>query len=161
MKYINIRIHLMHIRQNYTETLLWNLLTDLIFLIWKFPFKNILTNCSTNKNILKIQFDYSNERNLLEENWLLLIIITVCIVTTSCMSFVADLRDAIHSFHFADKRLSQLPTPQAASSSSHNHRVGQRCFCLWGFISDSLKVYRVGIPSRRLKGRKKFQTCGT
>jgi len=45
------------------------------------------------------------------------------------MSFVADLRDAIHGFHFADKSLSQLPTPQAASSSSHNHRAGQRCFC--------------------------------
>jgi len=29
---------------------------------------------------------------------------------------VADLRDAIHDFHFADRRLSQLPTPQAASS---------------------------------------------
>jgi len=27
---------------------------------------------------------------------------------------VADLRDAIHSFHFADRRLSQLPTLQAA-----------------------------------------------
>jgi len=33
------------------------------------------------------------------------------------MSFVADLRDAIHGFHFTDRRLSQLPTPQAASSS--------------------------------------------
>jgi len=30
------------------------------------------------------------------------------------MSFVADLRDAIHSFHFADGRLSQLPTLKAA-----------------------------------------------
>jgi len=30
------------------------------------------------------------------------------------MSFVADLRDAIHGFHFADRRLSQLPTPKAA-----------------------------------------------
>jgi len=30
------------------------------------------------------------------------------------MSPVANLRDAIHGFHFADKRLSQLPTPQAA-----------------------------------------------
>jgi len=30
------------------------------------------------------------------------------------MSFVADLRDAIHGFHFADRRLSQLSTPQAA-----------------------------------------------
>jgi len=57
---------------------------------------------------------------------------------TSCMSFVADLRDAIHGFHFVDRRLSQIPTPQAASSSSYNHRAGQRCFCLWGFISDSL-----------------------
>jgi len=37
------------------------------------------------------------------------------------MFFVADLRDAIHGFHFADRRLSQLPTPQAASSLSHNH----------------------------------------
>jgi len=53
------------------------------------------------------------------------------------MSFVADLWDAIHGFHFADRRLSQLPTPQTASSSSHNHRAGLRCFCLWGFISDS------------------------
>jgi len=26
---------------------------------------------------------------------------------------VADLRDAIHGFHFADRRLSQPPTPQA------------------------------------------------
>jgi len=53
------------------------------------------------------------------------------------MSFVADLRYSIHCFRFADRRLSQLPTPQAASSSSLNHRTGQRCFCLWGFISDS------------------------
>jgi len=30
------------------------------------------------------------------------------------MSFVADLRDAIHGFHFADRRQSQLPTLQAA-----------------------------------------------
>jgi len=30
------------------------------------------------------------------------------------MSFMADLQDAIHGFHFADRRLSQLPTPQAA-----------------------------------------------
>jgi len=30
------------------------------------------------------------------------------------MSFVANLRDAIHGFHFAGRRLSQLPTPQAA-----------------------------------------------
>jgi len=34
------------------------------------------------------------------------------------MSFVADLRDAIHGFRFADRRLSQLPTPKAASSSN-------------------------------------------
>jgi len=27
---------------------------------------------------------------------------------------MANLRDAIPGFHFADKRLSQLPTPQAA-----------------------------------------------
>jgi len=52
------------------------------------------------------------------------------IITTSCMSFVADLRDAIYGLHFADRRLSQLPTPQAASSLSHNHRAEQRCFCL-------------------------------
>jgi len=30
------------------------------------------------------------------------------------MSFVADLRDAVHGFHFADSRLSQLPILQAA-----------------------------------------------
>jgi len=30
------------------------------------------------------------------------------------MSFVADLRDAIHVFQFADRRISHLPTPQAA-----------------------------------------------
>jgi len=30
------------------------------------------------------------------------------------MSFVADLRDAIHGFHFTDRMLSQLPTLQAA-----------------------------------------------
>jgi len=36
---------------------------------------------------------------------------------------VADLRDAIHGFHFADRRLSQLPHSRAASSSSHNHRA--------------------------------------
>jgi len=51
-------------------------------------------------------------------------------IITSCMSFVADLRDAFHGFHFADRKLSQLPTPQATSSSSHNNIAGQRCFCL-------------------------------
>jgi len=30
------------------------------------------------------------------------------------MSFVPDLRDAIHGFYFADRRLSELPTLQAA-----------------------------------------------
>jgi len=49
---------------------------------------------------------------------------TINILITSCMSFVADLRDDIHGFHFADRRLSQLPTPQAANSSSHNYRAG-------------------------------------
>jgi len=29
-------------------------------------------------------------------------------LSTSCMSFVVDQRDAIHGFHFADRRLSQL-----------------------------------------------------
>jgi len=62
--------------------------------------------------------------------------------TTSCMYFiamyfVADLRDAIYSFQFADRRLFQLPTPQAASTWSHKHKAGQRCFWLWGFISYS------------------------
>jgi len=77
------------------------------------------------------------------------------------MSFVADQRDAIHDFHFADRRPSQLPTPQAASSSSHNHRAGQHYFCLWGFISDSSESTPGRSKARRLKSRKKFQTCGT
>jgi len=49
-------------------------------------------------------------------------------LATNWRSFMADLRDAIHVFHLADMRLSQLPTPQTASSSSHIHRAGQRCF---------------------------------
>jgi len=53
------------------------------------------------------------------------------------MFFEADQRDAINGFHFAEGRLLQLSTPQAASSSSHNHRAEQRSFCLGGFISDS------------------------
>jgi len=79
--------------------------------------------------------------------------LTLFQVTTSCMSFVADLRDVIHGFHFADRRLSQLPSSQAASSSSHNHRAGQRCFCLHQRLSNS----NLGrSQARRLKGRKKL-----
>jgi len=40
-------------------------------------------------------------------------------LTTSCLFFIADLKNAIHGFHFADRRLSQLPTLQAVSSSNH------------------------------------------
>jgi len=39
--------------------------------------------------------------------------------------------------------------------------TGQRCFCLWGFISDSSKSLPGPSQARRFKGRKKFQTCGT
>jgi len=35
-------------------------------------------------------------------------------LTTSCLLFVADLRDAIQGFHFADRKLSQLTTLQDA-----------------------------------------------
>jgi len=54
-------------------------------------------------------------------------------VTTSSSSFgpivssdnnkLYVLRGRPEECHFANRRLSQLPTPQAASSSSHNHRV--------------------------------------
>jgi len=50
--------------------------------------------------------------------------------TASCMSFVADLRDAINGFNFANRTLCKLPSLQTASSSSYTHRVGLRCFCL-------------------------------
>jgi len=60
--------------------------------------------------------------------------VCMCVETfgakTSSMPFVTDLRDAIHAFHFAARRLLQLPTPQVASRSSHNHRAGQRCLDL-------------------------------
>jgi len=35
-------------------------------------------------------------------------------VTTSCLSFVTDLRDAIYSFHSTARMISQLLTLQAA-----------------------------------------------
>jgi len=40
------------------------------------------------------------------------------------MSFVANLRDAIHGFHFADRRLLQLPTPQAAQDTIKSPGLG-------------------------------------
>jgi len=42
-----------------------------------------------------------------------------------------------------------------------NYRDWQRCFCLWGFISDFFKSMPGRSQARRLKGRKKFQTCGS
>jgi len=40
-------------------------------------------------------------------------------------------------------------------------RAGQRCFCLWGFINDPSESMPGRSQARRLKGRKKFQTCDT
>jgi len=74
------------------------------------------------------------------------------------MSFMADLRDAIHGFHFTGRKLSQLPTLQAAQITITEQtalflplRRHQRLF--WKYAGRS--------QARRLKDRRKFQTCGT
>jgi len=68
------------------------------------------------------------------DSWLMLPFSVSCVLfffKTFLSKYKCNTIDVIQGFHFADRRLSQLPTSQAVSSSSRNHRAGQRCFCLW------------------------------
>jgi len=70
------------------------------------------------------------------------------------MSFVADLRDTIHGFHFADRRLSQLPTPQAAQVTITKPDSAVSAF---EASSATLKVYRVDPKPGDLRAERNFR----